>query len=131
MHISEVSFFSKIDFDKLDLPSGRLTVTQLRKQFPEYAEYVMDKEGTKLDAMWDMERTFVCFGYASVVGKEAVAEVNRHHPQLSKAALAKDLITELIHFGLADGQSTAKEIVTGLEKAGAAIAREQIGRPFP
>jgi hypothetical protein len=131
MSLSQVSFFSKIDFEQLDLPSNRLSVGHLRKHFPDRAEFVMEQEGNRLDALWDEERTIVLLGYASILGKEAEGEVRRQYGQPDKAVLINDLTNDLVHYGLADGPTTAMEIAKGLEKAGAEIAREQLGRRLP
>jgi len=128
MHLREISFFSRIDFDRVDLPSSILTIGQLRKRFPTRAEFIVNEEGESLDAMWDLERIIVLLGYASVAGKKAEGEVRRQIPEVGPAGVAKYLIGHLLHYGLADGPESAKQVIQRLKEAGAAIARQQLGR---
>ena len=131
LHLRDLSFYSKIDFDRIDLPSSRLTLGQLRKRFPDRAGHVLEDEGMRLDTLGEFERTAVAFGYASVLGKEAEGEVGRQCIEPDKAQLVRSITEELVYYGLADGPLTAVEIVKGLEQAGAEMAREQLGHSVP
>jgi hypothetical protein len=128
MRLSKLPLFSQVDFARVNLPSNQLTLKQLRDRFPDRAEYILDEEGARLDAMWDTERLFTLMGYASVLGKEAVAQVKRAMPDCDEPAYREEFMNDLIHYGIADGQMTAKQIVEKLEAAGAGIAREQLGK---
>jgi len=129
MDISDLDISFNIDFDAIDLPSDTITIKHLRRHFPDRAEFIMDREGERLDAMWDMERLFVLMGYASVLGKAEVAKVLAYIPDMAgKRSLARDLTKDLIHYGLADGPATAAQIIRRLEEIGADLARQQRGQ---
>jgi hypothetical protein len=129
MDISKLDIFSDIDFGAIDLPSDGITLKHLRRRFPNRAEFVADREGERLDAMWDAERLFVLMGYTSVLGNAQLAKVEACIPdQAGKAALARDLTTDLIHYGLADGPATAAQTIRQLEEIGAVLARQRQGR---
>jgi hypothetical protein len=129
MYLSELEFFSHIDFGKLDLPSDTITLKHLRATFPTKAENIVDREGERLDAMWDAERLFVLLGYASVLGKEAVEKVVACIPQdAGQEEAVKELAADLIHFGIADGPATAGLMIERLQELGVSLARQRIGR---
>ena len=130
---TRLKLLSKIAFDKVDLPSGMVTVKQLRKLYPNeegFLDESVKQDDSRLDLMDTQEKTIVLLAYASVLGKDAVNEV-RTAFHVDKAELARTYMDNLIYYGLAEGLETAKQLLRRIEETGAAIAREHLASPGP
>jgi hypothetical protein len=130
---TRLKLLSKIEFDKVDLPSGKVTVKQLRKLYPNeegFLDESVNQDDSRLDLMETQEKTIVLLAYSSVLGKDAVNEV-RTAFHVDKAELARAYLDNLIYYGQAEGLETAKQILRRIEETGAAIAREHLARSVP
>jgi hypothetical protein len=123
---------SQIEYDKLVYPSDQLSIKKLSLLFPENQLSLICDNAERLDAMRLMERSFVTYGYVSVLDKAALPHAeDLLHPEDGRDGAIRDLGAEYVHFDLANGPESARELIRRLEEAGAGLARIRLGLPHP
>jgi hypothetical protein len=118
----------QIDYGRIDFPSDRVTLKQLRAK-----NVILPLDGAHLEDMHVWEKDFARLGFLRERGARTEMETLQGEmdavAQADVGASAREhLSAYYVRFGIADGPETAEQFIRRLEAEGAAQSRQQHGR---
>ncbi len=120
----------EINFKAIDFPTDKVTLGDLRRRPETTSRNFLTELADDLDTVQFVQEGFVRLGFAGVTagnkGQDAV--LNEIAAEGRRPEAESFLVNRYLHYGLADGPETAKQIIRRLEEAGAQQAREKLGR---
>jgi hypothetical protein len=122
----------EIDLSKIEFPSDRVTIKDIRRLWPEavdtgkrvdlFSKPVGGGAGEMLFSMLTMERDLAKATFGLKLGREPAIPYADDDVKL----LADDLSQVYTRYGIADGPSSAKELIRGIESQALAQAQQHI-----
>lgn len=127
-----------IDFTRIDFPSDRLTVRDLRCVYPgsfdlpvkgvdkgESRSYGRASAGRALDGIIDAERILAGIAFKQVLGQP----LSEEETALERREIIEALVTDYGQVGLATGKQQVNHLVRGIEAQAVAQAQRHLGGP--
>ena len=131
-----VAELPKIDYDRIDFPSDRLTLKHLRSLKPLAGEYAHGPDfdflayADELISMHGQERLFAELGFVAALGDASNSDAARRKliDRGDELECREDLANLYTRYGVSDGIESARQLIRRLEDQGAAQAKQLVGR---
>lgn len=130
----------KIDFKRIDFPTDKITVKDLRRVFPKlsYDSWTEDRDETRLPGgVWHRRMTLdsaldALIEYERDYAEQAFLQALGVPVSDSRVYVLQDVVdtvsAEYIKLGLATGDHQVAELVRGVERQAVAQANQYLGR---